>query len=89
MDGQTLYFAIKALETELHSDDCTDERSLQILAELKKLKGSQAKSRTQPRRTKPQREQYMTVLGAYVLDMDNHGRLIGHRDAAGTIVRTR
>jgi hypothetical protein len=85
MDGQTRFLKIAELKREMHAEGCTDERGLAILAEIRAL-DKPIKAKRQPKAPK---EQYMTVLGGYVLDMHNHGRLIGHRDEYGEIVRTR
>jgi hypothetical protein len=81
MDGATKYRLISELRRELHADECTEERSLEILAEIRKLERPTPKSR----RSTKQDDQYMTVLGGYVLDMHNPGRLVGYRDEHGNV----
>lgn len=78
MDGQTRFLKIAELKRELHADDCSDERALSLLAEIKALNAPGKTTRV--RKPKAPKERYMTVLGGYVLDMQDHGRLVGTRD---------
>jgi hypothetical protein len=83
MDGQTRFFKIRELQNELHADGCSDERAIEIYAEIRKIE-AKPKATRKPKR---EREQYMTVLGGYVLDMHDHGKLVGTIDAEGHILR--
>lgn len=83
MDGYTKHLKIAELKRELHSEEieCSDNRALEILAAIAKLN----KPVKTPRKPKAVKEQYMDVLGAYVLDMHDHGRLVGTRNEDGSI----
>lgn len=87
MDGHTRFLKVSELRREMHADGCTDERAMEIQAEIRRIeKAGKTPKKREPKKPK---EQYMDVLGGYVLDMRNGGRLIGFRDQNGNIVRTR
>jgi hypothetical protein len=83
MDGQTKFLKIAELKRELHADECSDDRGLAILAEIRKIESAGKVKKT--RAPKKEKERYMTVMGHYVLDMSNHGQLVGTRDEHGNI----
>ena len=86
IDGITRFKLIADLQREMHADGCTDARQVEILAEIRKLKASEKKKRPGARRAK-ETDQYMTILGGYVLDMKQHGKLVGHRGSDGEIIK--
>lgn len=87
MDGATKFKLIAALKRELHDDGTSDERAQEILKEIRAIEKGGPKPPPKPKKGKLPKERYMTVLGGYVLDMHDHGKLIGHRDEEGNIIR--
>jgi hypothetical protein len=83
IDESTRFQLIRALEREMHAEGTSDERALRIMDEIRALRKGKAKVRS----PKKQRERYMDVLGGYVLDMEQHGKLIGFRGPDGEIIR--
>lgn len=85
MDGQTRYLKIRELETELHSGDASEERELELLAQIRKLKAGDKKSKAPRTKSVKTKAKYMGVLGGYALDMSKHGALVGFIDPDGNV----
>lgn len=74
MDGQTKFLKIAELRREAYADGCTDDRYAEIFAEIHKIEAAGKPKKV--RKPKAEKEQFMSILGGYKLDMHNHGALV-------------
>jgi len=91
LDPSQKYQVRTQLSKELHSEGISESREQEILSELRKLdRASHPKKKKLPKGYAAKgwnEDGTMDVLGGYVLDMKDHGKLIGHRRKDGTIIR--